>query len=164
MIPLVNSLTTPPVVMRPMPLGCSANHRLPSGPVVMPAGDPATQYNWAYGYIRQADYDGAVAAMTQFIQANPNDGLAGNAQYWLGEAYWARGQAIPAAQAFRTAYQWDPRGSKAPDSLLRLGQAYAAVGQPADACTAYLRLANDFPTASPAILQQLQTERARTGC
>ena len=50
----------------------------------------------------------------------PEDKLAGNAQYWLGEVYYGRKDFTKAAVAFAKGYE-KYKGPKGPDSLLKLG-------------------------------------------
>ena len=65
----------------------------------------------------------------------PNDPLAGNAQYWIGETYYVRGQYKNAADAFLKGYKKYKSSEKAPDTLLRLGMALAELGQKDAACS-----------------------------
>src|SRR5262249_59373494 len=58
---------------------------------------PKQLYETAYGYLLQRDYGAAEAAFQDFLQRFPNDPLAGNAQYWLGESLFVRGQYRSAA-------------------------------------------------------------------
>ena len=51
------------------------------------AGSATEQFNHAFGLVKQADYPAAETALKAFVAAHPNDPLAGNAQYWLGETY-----------------------------------------------------------------------------
>ena len=44
------------------------------------------------GLLKQADYPAAEEALKTFVAQHPKDPLAGSAQYWLGETYYARGQ------------------------------------------------------------------------
>jgi TolA-binding protein len=46
---------------------------------------PQEQYNYAFGLLREANYPAAEQSLRAFVQQHPNDPLAGNAQYWLGE-------------------------------------------------------------------------------
>lgn len=51
-----------------------------------------------------------------FLRQFPNDGLAGNAQYWLGETYYVRQDYQNAAIAFGEGFQRYPKSAKAPDN------------------------------------------------
>ena len=67
----------------------------------------------------------------------PQDYLAGNAQYWMGETYYVRGRYQDAAVTFAEGYQKYPTNSKAPDNLLKLGMSLGQLGKKADACVAF---------------------------
>ena len=71
----------------------------------LPDGDAQTLYQQGYGALLQKDYAGAEGAFSQLVDAYPNDPLAGNAQYWLGETYYVRGQYKNAADAFLKGYK-----------------------------------------------------------
>ena len=72
-----------------------------------------------------------------FIQQFPNDQLAGNAQYWLGETYYVRKRYNDAATAFAFGYQKYPKSGKGADDLLKLGMSLGSLGQKQDACSAF---------------------------
>jgi tol-pal system protein YbgF len=131
-------------------------------PAALPSGSAQDQYNRAFGLLRQADYPAAEQALRAFIQRYPNDPLAGNAQYWLGETYYVRKDYNGAAAAFAEGYQKYPKGGKAADNLLKLGMALGFLGQKADSCRAYSRLDRDFPN-SPA-RDRGADEKKRLGC
>jgi tol-pal system protein YbgF len=131
---------------------------------VLPNGSAQEQYNYAFGLLRQTDYAGAEKALRAFIQRYPNDPLAANAQYWLGETYYVRKDYNGAAATFAEGYQKYPKGGKAPDSLLKLGMALGNLGQKADACRAFTRLDRDFPSAPANIKERATSEKQRLGC
>jgi tol-pal system protein YbgF len=126
--------------------------------------NPKQMYEAAYGYLLQQDYGAAEAAFTEFLGQYPNDQLAGNAQYWLGETYFVRGQYKNAASAFLKGYQTYARSSKAPDSLLKLAMSLDRLGQKDAACTSFGELQSRFPQAPQQIRTRAQSERQRLGC
>ena len=123
----------------------------PPGSERLPAASASAQYNQAFGLLRQADYEGAEEALRNFIQQHPTSPLAANAQYWLGESYYARGQYSQAAAAFAEGYKRYPKGPKAADGLLKLGMSLARANQPHNACIALMQLDHDFPHPGSAI-------------
>lgn len=131
---------------------------------VLPAGNNQEQYNYAMGLLKQANYAAAAQAMREFVQRWPKDPLAGNAQYWLGETFYVRGDYANAATAFAQGYQKYPNGSKAPGDLLKLGMSLAALKQNANACRAYAHLEHAFPHVSQAMKDRLAAEKRRAGC
>ncbi len=130
-----------------------------------PRGDtPEDQYDYAFGLLRQANYVEAESALKGFIERYPEHPLAGNAQYWLGETYYVRGDYTSAAVAFAEGYQKYPKGSKAADNLLKLGMSLAEIGQKEDACRAFLELERQFPDAPTNLRDRASRERQRRGC
>jgi len=125
---------------------------------------PQEQYDHAFGLLRQADYDGAEKAFKAFIDKNPKDKLVDNAKYWYGETIYVRGRFDEAAVAFADAYQQNPGGSKAPDSLLKLAMSLAAIDKTADACTSLTELRAKFPNANSSVRARAQEQRVKLKC
>ena len=125
---------------------------------------PKQLYETAYGYLLQRDYGAAEAAFEDFLQRFPSDPLAGNAQYWLGESLFVRGQYRSAAGAFLKGYQTYGRNAKAPESLLRLAMSLQRLGQKDAACSSFNELASKYPSAPPHVKTSAQAERQKAGC
>jgi tol-pal system protein YbgF len=137
---------------------------LPAASVVLPAGTPKQQYEFAFDFLKRQDYPRAESALRQFLQAHPKDALAGNAQYWLGETYYVRGDFQQAAVEFMGGYQKYPKTNKGPDNLLKLGMSMSKLNQKEGACTALSRISKDYPDAPDAVLKQAQGERTKLKC
>jgi tol-pal system protein YbgF len=133
-------------------------------PPILPVGTPREQYNFAFSLLRKHDYQGAEAAFNAFLEQNPSDGFASNAQYWLGETHYVRQQFEQAAVAFASGYQKYPEGKKAPDSLLKLAMALAKMAQTEQACLAFQQLNTAFPAASKNLLKRARSEERKIGC
>jgi tol-pal system protein YbgF len=132
-----------------------------------PAGDvtdPKQLYETAYGYLLQRDYGAAEVAFDDFLKKFPSDSLAGNAQYWLGESHFVRGQYKAAAGAFLKGYQSFAQSQKAPDSLLKLAMSLDRLGQKDAACSSFAELNTKFPNAGQSVKARAQSERQRVGC
>lgn len=114
----------------------------------LPTGDSAALYNTGFGRLRAGDLAGAETAFRELLRRYPQDGLAGNARYWLGETYFVRGDNDRAAIAFADVYKNDPAGSRAPDALYKLGTALERAGRSADACEAFGELRRAYPLAA----------------
>jgi tol-pal system protein YbgF len=141
----------------------------PATPVLPSAGeiDPKKAYDTAYGYLLQRDYGAAEAAFDAFVKRYPNDPLAGNAQYWLGESLYVRGQYRAAAGAFLKGYQSyrnNSNSGKVAETLLKLGMSLQRLGQKDAACSSYNELSVNFPNAPPQVKASAQLERQRAGC
>lgn len=132
--------------------------------VRLPEGSPKAQYDFAFNYLKQNDYPRAQVALKEFLSTHPKDPLAGNAQYWLGETYYVRGDYPQAAQEFMNGYQKYPKTNKGPDNLLKLGMSLEKLNQKDGACTAWGRIAKDYPDADPGIVKSANTERQKLKC
>ncbi len=142
-------------------LASTGTGRNPGG---LPGGSATEQYNYAFGLLKQANYAGAEEALRAFLQRHPNDPMAGNAHYWLGETFYARAKYIEAATAFAEGYKRYPKGGKAPDELLKLGMALGHANQKQNACVALAQLDRDFPHPTAAIKERAKAEKKRLGC
>ncbi len=121
-------------------------------------------YETAYGYMLQQDYGAAEIAFRDFLSRYPQDPLAGNAQFWLGETYYLRGEYKTAATAFLEGYEKHRQNAKAPNSLLKLAMSLDRMGQKDAACSSYSELSAQYPNAPADIRRQASTERRRSGC
>ncbi|HCL62640.1 MAG TPA: tol-pal system protein YbgF, partial [Rhizobiales bacterium] len=130
----------------------------------LPSSDAQALYEQGYGAVLQRDYAGAEAAFRQLLASYPDDALAGNAQYWIGETYYMRGDYKNAADAFLKGYKKHKSGDKAPDTLLRLAMSLAALGQKDAACSTFGELKAKFPTAPDQIRDEAKSERKKAGC
>ena len=121
-------------------------------------------YNEAFKLLQDGDYAGAERGFKTFIQRHPQHVLAGNAQYWLGESYYARQKYREAAEAFLDMSTKHEKSAKAPDSLLRLGQSLAALKEKDAACATFGELPRKYPKAPANVKQAAEKEQKRVGC
>jgi tol-pal system protein YbgF len=136
----------------------------PGGNQGEPEVQPQQLYEQAYGSLLQKDYGAAEAGFEDFLKRHPNHQLAGNAQYWLGETFYVRGQYRAAAAAFLKGYQTYARSPKAPESLLKLAMSLSRLGQKDAACSSYSELATKYPSPPAHVKSIAQAERQRSGC
>ncbi|WP_319775127.1 tol-pal system protein YbgF [Breoghania sp.] len=127
-------------------------------------GSARAEYDEAYAMVLNGQYDQAARSFQAFLATHPDDPLAANAQYWLGESYFGRARYRDAADAFLKTYTDYPDNEKAPDSLLKLGLSLNGLGQKDAACATYSELLSKYPNASGAVLDQARKERKSAGC
>jgi tol-pal system protein YbgF len=125
---------------------------------------PQQLYEQAYGYLLQKEFGQAEAGFEDFLKRHPSHQLAGNAQYWLGETFYVRGQYRAAAGAFLKGYQNYAKGPKAPECLLKLAMSLQRLGQKDAACSSFNELATKFPSPPAHVKNIAQAERQRGGC
>jgi tol-pal system protein YbgF len=131
------------------------------------AVDPAAArdaYLKAYNLLIKQDYAGAENGFATFLEQYGEHELAGNAQYWLAETYYVRGQFEQAAQGFLKGYQTYSRSQKAPDSLLKLAITLDRLGKREAACATFAQLNQKFPNAPQHLTGRAKAERVRIGC
>ncbi|MGF1595039.1 MAG: tol-pal system protein YbgF [Kiloniellaceae bacterium] len=136
----------------------------PAATAALPGGTPQQKYDYAFGLLRQANYAGAEQAFAAFLSEHPQDALAGNAKYWLGETFYVRGDYQQAAVTFAEGFETYPNNSKAPDNLLKLGMSLASLGSTEDACGTFAVLLDRYADAPATILSRAQRESQRLGC
>jgi tol-pal system protein YbgF len=130
----------------------------------LPGDSAQTLYQQGYGALLQKDYVSAEGAFRHLLQTYPNDPLAADAQYWIGETFYVRGQYKNAADAFLNGYKKYKSGQKAPDSLLKLGMSLAELGQKNAACSTFGELKTKFPQAPQHVSEEAAAWRKKTDC
>jgi tol-pal system protein YbgF len=129
------------------------------------AGGNADQlYSEAMKKLQDGDNAGAERTFKAFLQSHPKHQLAGNAQYWLGESYYARRDYQNAMTAFAEGYKNYKASPKGPDNLLKLGITLAVLGRKADACQVFAKFSQDYPRATDLQKRRVDQERQKNGC
>ena len=121
-------------------------------------------YHDAFKLLQDGDYAAAEKAFKTFVQRNPQHPLAGNAQYWLGETYYARRDYQNAMVSFAEGYKVYKTSPKGPDNLLKLGITLGALNKKQEACAVFARFAQDYPRATDLQKRRADQERHRAGC
>lgn len=135
------------------------------GPVQLSRVTEAEQlYERSYGDMLQRRFDAAESGFKGFLRQYPGHELAGNAQYWLGETYYARGRYREAASAFISGYRDHAQSRKAPDSLLKLAITLNQLNQKQESCATLSQLKSQYPNASEAVKNRAGKERQRLRC
>jgi tol-pal system protein YbgF len=150
------STSMPPVVskppVRPAPptievtaLEIRPEERVPQA--VEPPPPPSTLYH-------QGRYVDAEAGFRRFLQAYPDTSLSDNAQFWIGESRFARGDFDGALAAFREVAQRYPGGNKVADSLLKAAGCLQRLGDAESARSAYDEVIQRFPGSAAAAMAE----------
>jgi tol-pal system protein YbgF len=122
-------------------------------------GDAANaDYRAAVELVKAGKTTEAVAALRAFLTTYPRHEYADNAQYWLGEAFYASKDYQHALVEFRATIETYPRGNKVPDALLKVGYCYSALGQADKARAVLEQVVNLYPKSEPAALAAKRLE------
>ena len=107
-------------------------------------------YDSAMEVFKTGDYKRAAAALQDFVKRFPESPYASNAQYWLGNAYYAQRDyknAIAAQEVVATTYA---SSAKAPDALLNIATSYAELKDKVRAKKTLQTLVSKFPDSQAA--------------
>ncbi len=107
-------------------------------------------YDTAMDTFKSGDYKAAAAALQDFVKRYPDSAYAANAQYWLGNAYYAQRDyknAIAAQEVVATTYA---SSAKAPDALLNIATSYAELKDKVKAKKTLQTLVSKFPDSQAA--------------
>gem|GEM_PF-191864 len=126
--------------------------------------NPEDQYNRAISLIRKDDYKGAERAFSLFLENNKDHTLSGNAQYWLGETHYVRGDYPHAASAFLKGYQEYPNSSKAADNLLKLAMTLGRMDQRQEACVTFQQMDKQFSKLPSRLKRISSSEKKKFEC
>jgi tol-pal system protein YbgF len=129
-----------------------------------PSATPRDEFDLGIGYMQRKDYALAEETMRNFAQKYPNDPLAGDSQYWLGESFFQRQLYRDAAESFLAVTSKFDKSTKAPDALLRLGQSLAALKEKDAACAALGEVGRKYPRASSGVKAAVDREQKRVKC
>ncbi|AKU98513.1 TPR repeat containing exported protein [Labilithrix luteola] len=107
--------------------------------------DAKKAYENGLSQVQGKQYDRGLETLTAFLVRWPDHPYAENAMYWRGEAYYAQGEYLRAAEQFEAVLARFAGGSKAPDALLKLGLCHDRLGGSARAREYWDRLKNEYP-------------------
>ena len=121
-------------------------------------------YDQAFSSMQKKNYKNAQEEFEAFLFLYPKDKLAGNAQYWLGESFFARSMYSKAAVAFAEGFQNYRDSQKAPDNLFKLGVTMAKLKKKDEACIAFKNFEKEYPKVSDSMKKRLETEIQKLSC
>jgi tol-pal system protein YbgF len=157
------SAATPPGTLTPQernaePPGSSPPPAVAAAPA-RPAGTEQQNYQAAFELMQGRKYEEAGRAFASFLTGFPQSPLADNAQYWLAETYYVRGQYQPALAEFQKVPERYSQSAKLPDALLKVGYCQAELGNRDAARTALQQVVRQYPDTTAARLASQRLER-----
>jgi tol-pal system protein YbgF len=131
---------------------------------ILPKESAEKQYEFATSFLKVGDYSTAERAFREFVITNPENKLAGNAQYWYAETFRIRQLYTDAATAYLEGYQKYPKGEKAPINLLKLGVSMVQIGEKEQGCKMIEGVEKQYPKANQSVLQKAKYESKKFEC
>jgi tol-pal system protein YbgF len=122
----------------------------PTAASSVPAAGSQTPYQEAFAAFRNGQVTEAINQFNTLLSKDPNNQLANNAQFWLGEAYRVNKDIPSAKKAFSAVLEKYPSSQKVPDALLKLGGIEMDAKNSAKAKELFTRVITDYPTSKSA--------------
>lgn len=140
-----------PVVTAP-PAGGMATPGTPPATAEPTGPEPTHLYDTATQDLTQGRYGLALTGYRDFLRRFPDSDLADNAQYGVGECFFAQAQFDSALVEYaRVGARWG-EGDRAPAALYKLGLCEDRLGRAADARRSFEDLVKRFPQSGEAQL------------
>ncbi len=109
-------------------------------------GDANSDYNAAFALVQdKARQDDAIKAFQNFVQKYPDSTYQPNANYWLGQLSYNKGDKDGAAHYFATVVKSWPKSPKAPDAMYKVGVIMQDKGDSAKAKAVYQQVVAKYP-------------------
>ena len=118
------------------------------------AQSPETTYYTAYSDYIKKNYQLAIDGFKQFIRLFPQNGLADNSLYWIGECYYSQKKYQEAVSTFTQLITNYSDGDKIPDAILKKGYALIEMGKQSEGVDVLKELISRFPLSEEASLAQ----------
>ncbi len=112
---------------------------------VKEAPSPDQLYKSSLSAFRARRYKEAYEGFRQFVTVYPNDALAGNAQFWVGESLFAMGKYKEAILAYDKVPSLYPKNPKVAPALYKEGVAFYRLGDAKTAELLWRKLIRRFP-------------------
>jgi len=117
--------------------------------IAVPASAPP-EYRDGVDLMRRGDNNGAIQKLREFLRKSPKSDLADDAQFLIGESYYANRDYNRAILEFNEVLLRYPRGDKVPAALLRQAFAFAELGDKVDARLVLQKLVSEHGEAPEA--------------
>lgn len=123
-----------------------------TGDEVSDVATDKTVYQNAYRLIRSRKFDEAIVALHDYISRFPTSDYTDNAQYWLGEVYFAQGKFKQSRDAFKYMLKNYPTSGKSPDAMYKLGRVFDQLNDKEQSEKYLNALIREYPKSSAAKL------------
>ena len=113
--------------------------------------------------LREGDYLGAQLDFEKYILERPDADDIATVNYWLGESYFVRNEFQKAANAYIVSLSSDPKGIKAPSSMIKLATSFAKLNNP-ESCKIFNAFETQYPNATELEKAKASKEAKKVGC
>jgi tol-pal system protein YbgF len=121
--------------------------------------NPEKLYKSAYLDLTKGNYDLAIMGFSDYLKYFPEADLAPNAQYWIGECYYAKEDFERAVVEFLKVIEKYPQSDKIPSTLYKLGLAYSELKDAKSAKAYFDKLIKAYPQSQEGKLAKERQEK-----
>ena len=115
-------------------------------------------YRDAYESYQKGDNDGARRKFEAFLKQYPNTDLSDNAQFWIGETYYAQKDFEKAILEYEKVIAKYPEGDKVPAALLKQAFAFLELGDKTNGRNLLRRVIERYPQSEQAEVAKKRSE------
>ncbi len=120
-------------------------------------------YQRAFDLLKELRYEQAISAFRDFLKSYPSGRYAHIAQYWVGEANYARRHFKEAIEDYRKLISAYPNSPKVAEAMLKIGYSYNELGQPEETRKTLEELKQRYPDTTESgqadsLLKRLQKQ------
>ena len=120
-------------------------------------------YNLAYAACVSGQYNQAIEEFQRILEYPPPHELKDNAQYWLGECYYAQKDYGRALVEFQKVKEYFPKANKVFDAELKIAYTYYKLGRIEEAKQKLSQLSKDWPRRQHRSKIAILSEEIRSG-
>lgn len=115
-----------------------------------PAASAEEQYDNALQLFRSGQYDAAKDEFKSYLEGYPQSDLADNAQFWLGECYYAEKRYGEAIAAYEKTIKEYPKSDKVSSAMLKQGMAFLELGDNTAGKILLKKVVKEYPNSNQA--------------
>jgi tol-pal system protein YbgF len=126
-----------------------------------PASSAEELYDQALQLFRSGQYDAARDEFKSYLQKYPKSDLTDNAQFWLGECYYAEKSYGEAIAAYEKTIKEFPKSDKVSSAMLKQGMAFLALGDSTAGKILLKKVVKEYPNSNQAKIARSRLTRTK---
>jgi tol-pal system protein YbgF len=126
-----------------------------------PAANAQEHYDNALHLFRNGQYDAARDGFESYLQKYPKSSLTDNAQFWLGECYYAQKRYGEAISAYEKTIKEYPKSDKVSSAMLKQGMAFLELGDSTAGKILLKKVVKEYPNSNQAKIARSKLARVK---
>jgi tol-pal system protein YbgF len=126
-----------------------------------PASSAEEYYDNALQLFRNGQYDAARNGFESYLQKYPKSSLTDNAQFWLGECYYAEKRYGEAISAYEKTIKEYPKSDKVSSAMLKQGMAFLELGDSTAGKILLKKVVKEYPNSNQAKIARGKLARTK---